>query len=317
MSRELALIAEGGGMRGAYVYGAMQALEEVFNDQHGLANFHYLSGTSASALTMMYTVSGQFHSEGQIIWSEKVGEKRFLDEKSLKRLFFGPPILDTAYLVDEIFAKQHPIAWNNFKKSKTKFYIPLLDVEDLSLKFYTNDTEMSAAMLPYELILMDREDPSEVYEMMKAAAGVPVYFNHEIEIQGRRYVDPTALLPIPLSAPIPVSAKRICILNKPGPVNVRWFRDRFFPSMARSGFFQGDISNKGVYSLSGDESRNYRALLGELDELEKADNAFIIRPSIDISSSDNRLEILKRNIEAGFQDVIARKDEIQHFLLSD
>lgn len=317
MSRELALIAEGGGMRGAYTYGAMQALEEVFNDQHGLANFHYMAGTSASALTMMYTISGQFHDEGKLIWSEKVSDKRFLDQRSLKRLLFGPPVLDTAYLVDEIFAKQHPIAWNNFKHSKSKFYIPLLDVEDLSLKFYTNDIEVNSAVLPYELIIMDRENPSEIYEMMKAAAGVPVYFNHEIKIQGRFYVDPTAILPFPISAPIPVSAKRICILNKPGPVNVRWLRDRFFPSMARSGFFQGDISNRSVYSLSGDESRNYRALLGELESLEKSNNALIIRPSIEISSSDNRIEILKRNIEAGFQDVIARKDEIQRFLLAD
>lgn len=317
MSKELALIAEGGGMRGAYVYGAMMALEEVFNDQYGLANFNYMAGTSASALTMMYTISGQFHSDGFPIWSEKVSEKRFLDEKSLKRLFLGPPILDTAYLVDEIFGKQHPIAWNNFRKSKSKFYIPLLDVENLSVKFYTNDTEVSSALLPYELIFMDKDNPTELYEMMKAAAGIPVFFNHEIEIQGRKYVDPASLMPLPLAAPIPMAAKRICILTKPGVTGIRWLRDRFFPSVARSGFFQGEISNSSVYSLSGEENKNYESLLEQLDELEENNNAFVIRPSFEMSPSDNRLEILKRNREAGYDDVIAKKDEIHRFLLSE
>jgi predicted patatin/cPLA2 family phospholipase len=317
MKRELALIAEGGGMRGAYVYGAMQALEEVFNDQHGLANFAYMSGVSASALTMMYTLSGQFHSDGLEIWSNKVAQRRFLDEKNLKRLFVGPSILDVAFLVDEIFQKQHPLAWNNFKNTPCRFYIPLLDVDDLELKFYTNDTEVSSALLPYEMLFMDRNNPGELYSMMKAAAGAPVFFNHEVEIQGRRYVDPASLMPFPLTAPIPSSAKRVCILTKPEAPGGRWFRDRFFPSVAKSGFFHGNISNPNIYSLSAEEHKNYKALLEQLEALEQQQDAFIIRPAFEMSSSDNRPETLKRNREAGFQDVICQKEALQSFLVCD
>jgi len=311
MSKDLALIAEGGGARGAYVYGAMKALEEVFNDQYGLANFTYMAGTSASALTMMYTLSGQFHSDGLDIWTNKVSLKRFMDKKDLKRLFRSPPILDVEYLIDEIFEKQHPLAWNQFIKSKCKFYIPLIDVKELSLKFYTNDTEVSSALLPYELIFMDRNNPSEIYTLMKAASAVPVFYNREIQIRGRAYVDGTLLAPIPLTAPIPSSAKRICILTKPKSPGVRWLRDRFMPSLARSGFLQGDISNTDLYSLASEENKNYDALLEQLNSLE---NCVVIKPSFEMSSSGNSYRELERNIKAGFDDALTLKEQIQTLL---
>lgn len=308
MTKDLALIAEGGGARGAYVYGAMAALDEVFNDQHGLANFTYMAGTSASALTMMYAMSGQFHTEGLDIWTKKVALKRFMNSRNLTRLFNHPPILDVEYLVDEVFEKQHPFAWHQFIKSNSKFYIPLVDVETLNLKFYTNDTDVSSALLPYELIFMDRNNPAEIYALMKAAAAVPVFFNKEIMIQGKPYVDGALLSPFPLTAPIPSSAKRICILTKPKAPGVRWIRDRFLPSMARSGFFQGHISNTSIYGLASEENKNYQALLNQVNEL---DNCIIIKPDFEMSSSGNSPEELKRNIKAGFEDVIKQKESIQ------
>jgi predicted patatin/cPLA2 family phospholipase len=308
MTRELALIAEGGGARGAYVYGAMAALDEVFNDQHGLANFSYMAGTSASALTMMYAMSGQFHSDGLDIWTKKVALKRFMNSKSLGRLFTAPPILDVEYLVDEIFEKQHPFAWHQFIKTKSKFYIPLVDVNTLSLKFYTNDTDVSSALLPYELIFMDKNNPAEIYSLMKAAAAVPVFFNKEIMIQGKPYVDGAVLSPFPLTAPIPSAAKRICILTKPQAPGVRWLRDRFIPSVARSGFFQGNISNANLYGLASEENKNYQALLDQVDDLE---SCVVIKPSFEMSSSGNSPAELKRNIKAGFEDVIRKKVEIE------
>lgn len=312
MDKELALIAEGGGMRGAYVYGAMKALEEVFNDQHGLLNFDYMAGTSTSAMTMMYTLAGQFHSDGLDIWSKKVAHKRFLDAGDIKRLLLGPSVLDVEYLVDEIFAKEHPLTWHRLKNTEVKFYIPLLDVKDLSLRFYTNDIDIKGVMLPYELIFMDKENPAEIYEMMKAASAVPVAFNKEIEIQGRSYVDGYCLAPFPLVAPIPTTAKRIFILTKHEAPRNRWMRDRFFPSIARSGFLHGNLSNNNVYGLASQESSNYHALL---EELESMKNVVVIKPDFEISSSDNKPATLKRNLTAGFQDVMKRKDELQAFLL--
>ncbi len=311
MARELALIAEGGGARGAYVYGAMQALDEIFNDQYGLANFKYMAGTSASALTMMYTLSGQFHSDGYTIWTEKVAEKRFMNKRDLKRLFSGPPILDVSYLVDEVFEKQHPLAWNQFKKSQCKFYIPIVDVETLSVRYYTNDLEVSGAMLPYELVFMDESNPAEIYSLMKAAAAMPVFYNREVNIQSRAYVDGALLAPFPLTAPIPRSAKRIVILTKPGAPSVRWWQDRLFPSIARSGFFQGSISNSDVYSLASEEHKNYQTLLNQLGGME---DCVVIQPSFEMSSSDNAAEILVRNIQAGFSDAMKLKSELQDLI---
>jgi predicted patatin/cPLA2 family phospholipase len=311
MANNLALIAEGGGMRGAYVYGAMKALEDVFNDQHGLMNFDYMAGTSASALTMMYTLAGQFHSDGLEIWSKKVAQKRFLNARDFKRMFVGPSVLDVEYLVDEIFARQHPLALHQLKKTQVKFYIPLLDVKDLSLRFYTNDTEVSSALLPYELIFMDKENPAEIYEMMKAASAVPIAFNKEIHIQGRTYVDAAMLSPFPLTAPIPTSARRICILTKHQAPQPSWFKDRLFPSVARSGFFHGALSNSDIYSLAAEESKNYGALL---EQVESMDNCYIIKPDFQISSSDNNPAALRRSLTAGFQDVIKQKEALQKFI---
>lgn len=314
MNSELALIAEGGGMRGAYVYGAMKALDEVFNDQFGLLNFKYMAGTSASALTLLYTVAEQFHSDGLDIWSSKVTRKRFLDDKAIKRLLVGPSILDVEYLVDEIFAKEHPLNLKRVLNSKNKFYFPLVDVKDLSLKYYTNDFSLSDALLPYELIHMDHKNPKELYSVMKATAAAPIAFNKDIEIQGRKYIDGVLLAPFPMSAPIPQSAKRVVILTKPEPITTRWWRDRLIPSIAKGGFFHGEISNSKLYDLISEECKNYEALTSKLSSTE---NCFVIKPDVEISSSDNHPEVMKRNLKKGFQDVMAQKEALQAFIAGE
>jgi|GEM_PF-5043602 len=307
MSRDLALIIEGGTCKGSYVYGAMQALDEIFNDQYGLENFTYMAGSSIGALSIMYSLAGQFHSDGLDIWTNKYSLKRVLNRKSLLRFFSGSPMYNVSYLVDVILKKEHPLDLDKILESKCKFYIPLVDVDTLTLKYYTNNTEISSALLPYELLFLDKKNPNEIYDVIRASAAMPIFYNHKVRIQGRYYITGALISPFPLVAPIPSSAKRICILTKPNLRKPSWIANRLLPSFARGGLIQGSIDNPDVYNLFSAEDRNYHTLLSQIDTHE---GDIVIKPDVFLSASDNRKVTLQENMHLGYKNTMALKNDI-------
>lgn len=104
---KISIIAEGGGMRGTYSLGAINALYSYF----GLKKVDYVTGSSAGIAPLAYYTAGQFYSSYRIYKREISNHKPL----SLKNVFRGLPILDVDYLIDEIFKKIIPL---NEKKLK-------------------------------------------------------------------------------------------------------------------------------------------------------------------------------------------------------
>jgi len=79
---KLSIVAEGGGMRGAYTLGVMDALYSHF----GLKKVDYVAGSFAGTGTLAYYVAGQFYP-GYYIWTRHVTNPRMISIKNIAKNF--------------------------------------------------------------------------------------------------------------------------------------------------------------------------------------------------------------------------------------
>ena len=130
---KLSIIAEGGGMRGAYALGAIDALYSHF----GLKKIDYATGSSGSIATLSYYIAGQFYP-GYNIWSNELPHHRFL---SLRNILKGYPMLDIDYLIDEIFKKKISLNKKKVNESKAKLFVPLTNTKTGEAEYFNNKTD--------------------------------------------------------------------------------------------------------------------------------------------------------------------------------
>ncbi|PWR25036.1 patatin-like phospholipase family protein [Zavarzinia aquatilis] len=99
--QRLALVIEGGGMRGVIAGGMVSALEHL-----GLTTaFDAVYGTSAGACAGAYLLAGQA-LPGTRIFYEDINNRRFI---SLPRLARGRPAMDVDFLVDHVMTAVKPL----------------------------------------------------------------------------------------------------------------------------------------------------------------------------------------------------------------
>ena len=114
--RTTALIVEGGAMRGAWAAGVLAFLYE-----QGRRQYDFVYAASSGACSAAYFVAGMYEP-GLSIWREqacKVVRKTNL----LRR----KPIIDLAYLVDQVFRQHVPLSVEALQKAPTRFFIVLTD----------------------------------------------------------------------------------------------------------------------------------------------------------------------------------------------
>jgi predicted patatin/cPLA2 family phospholipase len=114
--RTTALIVEGGAMRGAWAAGVLAFLYE-----QGRRQYDFVYAASSGACSAAYFVAGMYEPSLSI-WREqtcKVVRKTNL----LRR----KPIIDLAYLVDEVFRRHVPLSVEALQKAPTRFFIVLTD----------------------------------------------------------------------------------------------------------------------------------------------------------------------------------------------
>jgi predicted patatin/cPLA2 family phospholipase len=114
--RKTALIVEGGAMRGAWAAGVLAYLEE-----HGRRQYDLVYGASSGACSAAYFVADMW-KPGLAIWRElacnAVHKSNFLHRK---------PIVDLAYLVDQVIRRRVPLSIAALQKTATQFFIVLTD----------------------------------------------------------------------------------------------------------------------------------------------------------------------------------------------
>ena len=112
----LALVVEGGGMRGAISAGMATALHEL-----GYRNvFDVMVGSSAGAMNLLYMLSAQ-GALGASIYPTELCNSNFI---SLWRTFNSKhPLMDLEYLLDHIMLEKHPLDVPKILKSAIDFNV--------------------------------------------------------------------------------------------------------------------------------------------------------------------------------------------------
>ena len=184
----LALVIEGGGMRGVAAGGMVTGLEEM-----GLNNcFDTIHGSSSGAATAAYFLCGQADI-GTSIFYEDLCDERFL---SFKRLYQGKPIMDTGYLVDHVMDRIKKIDFEQLKKKKDVLHILTTDIDK-------GEPVTWSVFRQYD----------EYRQALKASMTLPFIAGGPIELRGHRLMDGGLLQHIALSSAFNVGATHVLVLQ--------------------------------------------------------------------------------------------------------
>jgi len=160
-SRKLALIIEGGGMRGVVSAGTLLALDllgfrEVFDE---------IYATSAGGVNAAYFLSGQ-GKLGMTVYFDDIANRRFINPW---RLF---KIVDVDYAYDRVVSLHKPLDDAAVRASRVRFLLSVTDAR-------SGENEL--------LDVRARSEPVPL--LLKASSALPVLYNRRIVLDGREYVD--------------------------------------------------------------------------------------------------------------------------------
>lgn len=165
-----ALVVQGGGMRGVYSMGALAQLDEA-----GFRNaFDIVLGASAGAINSAYFLAGQA-SEGVDLYVNHLSNRDFLNPRRLGK------IVNVDYLIDTALKIRLPLNIAALKASRTLLEVVLTDAATAEARIVTN-----------------REVDVDFYEVMRATAALPGFYNRKVLIGDRYYVDGASVDGLPV-----------------------------------------------------------------------------------------------------------------------
>ena len=185
----IALVVEGGGMRGAVSGGMALALDEL-----GLAGaFDAAYGSSAGTLNAMWLVSGRLR-DGIPTWVDPtlVGELI-----SRRRALRRRPVVDVRGLIDERYERLSPGLFAAVLGSETELHPIATDID-------TGE--------PVDL--HDQiEDERTLRLALRASATLPLLAGPPVELDGRRFIDAGLSAAIPFRAALADGATHVLVLR--------------------------------------------------------------------------------------------------------
>jgi predicted patatin/cPLA2 family phospholipase len=182
--KKIALVVEGGAMRGVIAAGAALALERL-----SLRNtFDAFYGTSAGAITASYFIARQA-TVGSSIFYDNLASRDFLDPR---RFFTKEPIMNLDYL-EEVLRERKPLHTDEVIGS------------DLSIFALNTETALVEKMP----VACDRFD---LLRQLRAACTMPFLCEETTEYQGKHYIDGGLNVSVPWKEALRDGATHIMIL---------------------------------------------------------------------------------------------------------
>src|SRR5215210_4300371 len=186
----IALVVEGGGMRGAVSGGMALALDEL-----GLAGaFDAAYGSSAGTLNAMWLVSGRVRV-GIPTWTDP----RLVHELISRRraLLRRGPVVDVRRLVEERYELRSPGLFDAVLAGDTELHPIATEVESAE-----------AVDLHGEIA-----DPRTLRLALRASAALPLLAGPPVELGGRRLIDAGLSAAIPFRAALADGAMHVLVLR--------------------------------------------------------------------------------------------------------
>ena len=181
----VALVVEGGGMRGAVSGGMALGLDEL-----GLAGaFDAAYGSSAGTLNAMWLVTGRVR-DGIPTWTDPVLVRELI---SRRRALRRGPVVDVRGLVEERYEQLSPGLFDAVLSGSTELH-PI-----------ATDAETAEAVDLHGSF----SDPRTLRLALRASAALPLLAGPPVELGGRRFIDAGLSAAIPFRLPSP-TARRTC-----------------------------------------------------------------------------------------------------------
>jgi predicted patatin/cPLA2 family phospholipase len=201
----VALVVEGGAMRGVISAGMVSGLEAL-----GLTDaFDAVYGSSAGAISAAYFLAGQA-TLGTTIYYEDINHRQFI---SRLRLLSGRPVVDLSFLVDDVMARRKPLDVERVLSSASPLSVLATDVRSAAyavLNGFTTRRELLSAL--------------------RAGATMPVIAGAPWRHGGGEYLDAALTEPIPVGVAEAAGATHVlALLTRPGPTqwHTSWL-DRWY-----------------------------------------------------------------------------------------
>jgi predicted patatin/cPLA2 family phospholipase len=207
--RDLAIICGDGGLRGAFIAGALSQLIAEFPD-----HFERMSGIyacSASVGSVCYYLSHAHKHPGREIWTKRIPNSLFLNYKGFGSLVAAEPVYDIDHLVDDIFLKENPLDETRIFNSPIKVVFPLYNVDLGCVEYFTNDRLLTLGSDKFK----DMTKYS-IYQIIKAAIAAPIIYDRAIIVDGARYCDPGIVEPFVCQIPGITARKNLIIVSSMG-----------------------------------------------------------------------------------------------------
>lgn len=274
------LVLEGGGMRGLYTAGILDAFMEY--------NIHYdgVIGVSAGAIHGCSFVSRQ---KGRSIryYKKYCNDPRFM---SFKNLITTGDFVGADFCYHELPEKLDVYDNDAFQASPTKFYVTCTDLET------------------GEAVNHPVKDMFKEVDYLRASASLP-HFSRIVEIAGKKYLDGAVADSVPVVAFQKMGYERnVVILTRED----GYVKKAEMPWLAKLAYrkypkFVKALQNRHVM---------YNDTLAKLKELEQEGNVLVIRPaaSLNIGRLENNPEKIQEIYDIGYQDGVKMVEKVKEFL---
>lgn len=185
----VALVIEGGGMRGAVSGGMGLALHEL-----GLGDrFDAVYGSSAGSLNGLWLLSGRA-SAGAETWIDESLSKIVMDKK---RMFGSRPIVDMQTVIEQHYERVSPGLFQAALDARTEFHPLATDIETgQAVDLHGQITDRDSLILS-----------------LRATSTLPLIGGPPVEFNGKRFLDAGLSAAIPFQAAIDDGATHILVLR--------------------------------------------------------------------------------------------------------
>ena len=189
----VALVIEGGGMRGAYSGGMVSALEVL-----GLRDaFDEIYGTSAGAFSAVAFATGNGWQAAKI-FHEDLSSSRFIGYG--RALTGGGPLIDLDYLFDHVLEVSKPLDYE------------ALATSDVPVRPVATRVDTGAA---HDLV--DLHTAEDWRAALRATACVPLLAGPPIPLQGKHWVDGSVAEPLAVERALERNATHVLVLLSRAP----------------------------------------------------------------------------------------------------
>lgn len=280
--KKIALVLEGGGLRGLYTAGVLDILMEKNIE------VDCIIGVSAGALFGINYLSKQ--PRRVIRYNKKYGKNK--NYMGIHCLIKTGNIMNKDFCFNKLVNELDPFDYNEFNNSKVKFYATVTNVE-------TGKAEYIA--------ISNLKDKKQM-EYLRASGSMPLV-SKLVEIDGKKYLDGAVADSIPVLKAMEMGYDKIIVVatrisdyrmpHKKRPYAKLWYRK--YPNFLKS-FINRD--------------KMYNDTLITINKLENENKIFVLRPSkyIKISRIEKNPDIMDRQYNLGREDCLSNLKKIKKYI---